>query len=476
MVDDSYRNLCIFHILDGLRFGLSHYSQPSRTALIYAVSADDPLRVYDPQNLLRGHEPVLKSKFLESDEWRTTAQAIPYIPLYEQARTRCLDLSGLICHASRSRSVFCQTWFTEHHPSMCSTGPTERWMEHGAWLMSQCMSTENVPILETAGNVLQNFALHAIRNYIVDQRSAEIGMDTRLRVYPILDAVLGISKTPEEGVWPRGRLAFVEPSQMDKVRFLARFPEQERPRLEHFKHVRKLLQAAEQTGRSLVSDGQAIVGIAIGRMPGSRIVAEFSGSYGFLRLGAETVCSFTDGAFDSSNRQANLVHFEEFLLETGMDFTERNSLFKIVSAIVHHSQEGRHGSTLVLDFRSTPEALAGQHLEVPLDLEQPHLLSLAQALSKVDGALHIGGDRKLHGFACLLDGLSVGGEDRARGARYNSALRFTSGRDDTVVIVVSSDRPVSIIQNGVEISATCMLPPKYACVDTPPLLKDWLQA
>ncbi|BBD09973.1 DNA integrity scanning protein DisA nucleotide-binding domain protein [Desulfovibrio ferrophilus] len=475
-MDDSYRNLVIFHILDGLRFGLSHYSQPSRAALIYAVNPEDPLRVYDPQNMLLGHEPVLKSRFLDSDNWSTSAQDIPYVPPFEQVRTQCLDLSGLICHASRSRSVFYQSWFTEHHPSMCSTGPTEHWLEHAAWLMSQCMSAENVPIVETAGNSLQNFTLHAIRNYIVDQRNAEIGMDTRLRVYPILDAVLGISKTPEEGVWPRGRLAFVEPSQMNKIRFLARFPEHERPRLEHFKHVRKLLQAAEQTGRSLVSDGQAIVGIAIGRMPGARIVAEFNGSSGFLRLGNKTVCSFLEGAFKSTNRQANLVNFEEHLLETDMDFTERNSLFRIVSSIVHNSQERKHGSTLVVDFRPSPVPIAGQHMEEPLDLEQPHLLSLAQALSKVDGALHIGRDRKLHGFACLLDGQAVGGEDRARGARYNSALRFTAGREDIVVIVVSSDRPVSIIQNGVEISATCMLPPKYACVDTPPLLKDWLQS
>jgi len=473
-VDDSYRNLCIFHILDGLRFGLSHFSPASRAALIYAVGPDDPLRVYDPQNLLRGHEPVLQSTYQDAETWRQTAKAIPHVSSSEQSRCDCLDLAGLICHASRSRGMFYQSWFTEHHPCMCSTGPTEHWMEHAAWLMSQCMLSENVPIVETAGNVLQNFALHSIRNFIVDKRNAEIGMDTRLRVYPILDAVLGISKTPEEGIWPRGRLAFVEPNLMDKVRFMARFPEHERPRLEHFKHVRKLLQAAEQSGRSLVSDGQAIVGIAIGRMPGAHILAEFFGAHGFLRLGSETVCSFTDGAFHSSNRKANLVHFEEFLLETGMDFAERNSLFRIVSSIVHNSQEHRHGSTLVLDFRAKPMAIAGQHLEEPMDLEQPHLLSLAQALSKVDGALHIGHDRKLHGFACLLDGQAVWGEDRARGARYNSALRFTSGREDLVVIVVSSDRPVSVIQNGVEISSTCLLPPKYACVETPPLLTDWL--
>lgn len=472
-MDDSYRNLCIFHVLDGLRIGLSHYSQASRAALVYAVEPQDPVRVYDPQNLLRDHEPMLRKTFLESEAWREAALGVRYLPAFEQIETAAPDLAGLIAHSSRSKSVFHQTWFTEHHADMCSTGPTRSWLEHASWLLSQAMLSENVPIVETVGNELQNWTIHAVRNHIVDMRSAEIGMDTRLRVYPILEAVLGISKTPEEGVWPRGRLAFVEPGFMDRVRFLARFPAYERPRLEHYKHVRKILQAAEHAGRCLVSDGQSIEGIAIGRLPDARIVADFQGSQGFLRLDSKTVCSFSEGAFYSSNRLANLVQFEEMLLETGMDFSERNSLYRIVTAIVHNSQENRHGSTIVVDFHPTPTAIAGQYLENPLDLEQPHLLSLAQALAKVDGALHVGLDRRLHAFACLLDGTAVWGEDRARGARYNSALRFTSGRDDVAVIVVSSDRPVSIIQNGVELTATCLLPPKYACVETPPLLKDW---
>ncbi|WP_461208914.1 DNA integrity scanning protein DisA nucleotide-binding domain protein [Desulfocurvus sp. DL9XJH121] len=473
-MDDSYRNLCIFHVLDGLRIGLSHYSQTCRAALLYAVEPEDPVRVYDPQGLLRDHEPMLRKTFLEADAWREAALGVPYLPPYEQIPTTQLDLAGLVSFASRSQSVFYQAWFTEHHADMCSTGPTASWLEHAAWLLSQSMASENVPIVETVGNELQNWTIHAVRNHIVDMRSAEIGMDTRLRVYPILEAVLGISKTPEEGVWPRGRLAFVEPALMKNVRFLARFPENERPMLGNYKHVRKILQAAEHAGRCLVSDGQAIVGIAIGRLPGSRIVADFHGGHGFLRLDNNTVCSFSEGSFNSSNRLANLVQLEEMLLETDMDFSERNCLFRIITSIVHNSQEHKHGSTIVVDFQPRPTAIAGQYLEQPLDLEQPHLLSLAQALAKVDGALHIGLDRRLHAFACLLDGTAVWGEDRARGARYNSALRFTSGRDDVAVIVVSSDRPVSIIQNGVELTATCLLPPKYACVETPPLLSNWI--
>jgi hypothetical protein len=45
MSKDSYPNMCIFHPLDGLRDGLSHFSEPSRVALIYAVHTEDSIRI-----------------------------------------------------------------------------------------------------------------------------------------------------------------------------------------------------------------------------------------------------------------------------------------------------------------------------------------------------------------------------------------------------------------------------------------------
>ena len=67
---ESFRNLCLFYTLDGLRDGLSHFSGPSRAALIFAVKPDDPICIYDPQNLLHGHEPILKELYLQSNQWR----------------------------------------------------------------------------------------------------------------------------------------------------------------------------------------------------------------------------------------------------------------------------------------------------------------------------------------------------------------------------------------------------------------------
>ncbi|MEE4356198.1 MAG: DNA integrity scanning protein DisA nucleotide-binding domain protein [Desulfococcaceae bacterium] len=475
MPDSVRQNQCIYHIYDGLREGLSHFSQPSRVALIYAVSPEGPVRIYDPQYLLQGHEPKLRELYVDSEIWREKGCYADNMQYYEVENEDNLQLTGLISFGGRSRSLTYQMWFTEHHPDMCSAGPTERWLEHAVWLLSQDMSNPDVPCIGTAGYVLREYATHAVRDFIVDERSALMGWDTQIRIYPTLDAILGISETFEEGVWPRGELVFAEPGAISEISFLVKFPYLEQPSLRNFKHVRKLLLSTENSERKLISDGKTIVGIATGDMPEACIFADFRGGHGYLRLNGETVCSFFDGKFHSSTRKAKLVQVEEALLESGMDSGDRSLLFKITSAIVHSAQELRHGCTLVLDLNQQPIRISGQHMEEAPDLSEERMLELARALSKVDGALHIGKDLRLHGFACLLDGYALKGEDRARGARYNSALRFTAMHDQIITVVVSADRPVSVIQGGLELTARCEWRPVYGYMTTPPLLADYIQ-
>ncbi len=468
----SFENICVFHILDGLRDGLSHFSQSSRAALIYAEHADSPPRICDPQDLLSGHEPKLRDFYLYSSKWRVSGNASREIETLDSDESK-LDLSGIISFGARSRSMYYQMWFTDQHPDMCSVGPTRRWLEHAASLLSQNFEVRNVMNLDTAGFVLQHCSNHAVRDHIVDERSHLGWLDTKIRVYPFLDAVLRISGTQEEGAWPRGRLVVVEPSQLDMVRFICRFPKLEQPRLADFKHVRKLLQAVEESGRVLVSDGQTILGIAIGSMPGAYLVAQYSGTHGFLRLKDELICSFFDGKFHSSNLRANLVQLEEQMLESDMVMEVQHTLLQIVSLMVNRVRDRKHGCTLVIDTGKTRLGMSGQHFEEPLDLQDSGQLKLACSLAKLDGALHIGRDLKLHGFACLMDGRSVPGENRARGARFNSALRFTAEHEDIVVVVVSADRPVSIIKSGQELTAQCRFE-QIRGLTRPPLLAEWI--
>jgi hypothetical protein len=469
--------MCINEVADGLQEGLSHFSStPSRVALAYAVHPDDPPRILDPCQLLRGHEPRLGELFLESDQWREEASAWMKAHFLERSRSESFEnpLVGLITCAGGSQSVFFQMWFTEEHPDICSIGPTQRWLEYAAGLLSRNVLAGIHLNIGTSGYVLKEYATHAVRDYIVDQRNLRMGWDTRVRVFPILDAVLEISKTLEEGAWPRGELVFVEPWFLPRLNMPARFPALERPDIQNHKHVRKMLLAVEQSDRRLVSDGARIIGLTRDRPPEASIIVEFRGNYGFLKLDDELVASFSDGRYHATNRRANLVQVEEALLETDLDPADRHDLFQIITRIVQASRAGAHGAAIVVDLAEIPRYIPGQSLMDPLDLRSEPLLDLARSLAKVDGALHLGRDLKLHGFACLLDGHAVPGENRARGARFNSALRYSAEHDEVLIVVVSSDRPVSVIQGGVELTARCEWRPSKGCILNPPTLKEWL--
>ena len=472
-MQDLFFLKCVDHIHGGLSNGLTRFCGPSRAALVYALDSDGPVRVYDPQDLLRGHEPRLRELYLKDRFWthRNAGEARE-----EAAHCRSLDLTGLISYGGSFRHIRHQMWFTEEQPDMCSTGPTERWLEYACRLMSQDMGTRSILDLETSGYVLQDFATHAVRDHLVDIRNLSVGPDTRLRIYPILEAILSISKTQEEGKWPYGDLIFVEPAHIDRVHYLATFGEFERPAMKDIKHIRKLLQAVEGNRHKLVSDGQQIIGIGTGRMPDFSVTAEFRGRHGFIRLQDEAVCSFADGGYHSSTRRANLVQLEEALLELNLGSSKTYSIMKAVGTLVSSAQERKHGCALVLDYGSPLASISGQHLETPLDLKRHMDLELATALAKVDGALHI--DMmylKLHAFATLLDGRAVAGENRSRGARFNSALRFTADHDQVIVVVVSADRPISVIQHGTELKAACDWEPRYQCLCEPPSLESWIE-
>ncbi len=474
-MDISYKLQSIFHIHEALSEGLTHFSGPSRAALIYAEKPEGPLRLYDPQRILDGWEPLIEKIYIKSEAWRRCGSGIFLSGLPGQTLPeKGLDLAGLVSRGGRATSMFYQMWFTEEHSTLCSTGPIERWLEHAACLLAHDWANEQWFYTRNSYYVIREYARHAIRDYIQDRLDVKFGLNSRIEVYPILDAVLGISKTREEGAWPRGIVVFIDPALIESLHYMVRFPHPEKLRLSNYKHVRKLLVAVEHSDRKLVSDGQKIVGVARGVLPECRLTADFRGGHGFLRISGTAVCSFSDGRFHSTNRKPKLVHLEELFLEAPVLDSRRHALFKIVSSIVERAGEQRHGATLVIDLGPAPISISGQRLEAPIDLCDESMLDLAKSLSKVDGALHIGADLRLHGFACLLDGKSIEGENRARGARFNSALRFSAAHENVIVVVVSSDRPVSVIHKGIDLSAGPDWGPLSQSRVQPPTLDEWL--
>jgi hypothetical protein len=366
-------------------------------------------------------------------------------------------------------------WFTDRHADLCSPGPTYHWLEFALSQLSQSIVAQDVLSVESVGHFLQEMAIHAVHDHIVYECARITHASPGYKVYSLLESVIQISKTPEEGAWARGRLGFVEPSRISQVDFLTRFPKAERPRLENFKHVRKLLQAVERSSRILVSDGEYIIGVTIKEPPSPSLYCEFRGRHGILSLDGAPICSFSDGAFQGTNRKPKLIPLQEALQKWQLPYEQHRDLFNCIAGIVRAAGEEKYGCTMAIDPNNPPLHLSGQNLETPISLEPRENLSLASALAKVDGALHIDRNIKLRAFACLMDGPSLQTEDRARGARYNSALRFTAKHPGLLVVVVSSDRPVSVIQDGIDLSQPPVWPPIPTTLRLPPTLEHWLR-
>lgn len=467
---------CVSSILGGLCDGLTHFSGTSRAAVLLALKRDSPLQICDPQGLLKGHEPIFKSLYIDNQNWRQIDR-LPdrYERFAEIIPVKDPGLSGLISSGGYSSSIFFQQWFTEHHPDMCSIGPTQCWLEYAVWLLSHNIASNNDLYSGISGNFIEEYTTHAVRDHIIDLMNRLLGWDTPLRIYPVLDALLIISKTREEGSRPVSRLLFVDPNMVNQLDFVVLFQRDTRPRLIDYKHVRKLLLTVEDSNRYLVSDGQSILGICTDRnLPVFSLCADYQGRYGLLRVNGEAVCSFSDGRFNSTSYSANLVQLEEALFEYPLVYDDAYSLYQIVIALVRHAQDRNLGSTIILDMNPAPMWISGQVLKPPLDLRDPNLLNLAKSLAKVDGALQIGADMHLHGFAWLLDGKAFPGDELARGARYNSALRFTAENRNVIAIVISSDRPVSVMHQGIDLCAAVPWGQRRFSVYPLQLFEDWM--
>ncbi len=462
MNERSYKKLCVANILNGVTDGLYKYSRSSRVALVFAATPESPIQVFDSQDLLRGHESKLEEVFLSHEnQWREQiATLISSQPRGYLIPDDDLALSGLISFAGSSSDFFYQIWFTEHHPDMCSIRPTEKWLEQAATLLAHDYNTPNAPI-NSSDYVLKNYALQAIADYLVDERNSHLGFDTKIQIPAVLNHILNISKTREEGAWARGLLFFTDPRTIETIDFLTKIQRHERPLVSNVKHIRKLLVAVENSDRKLVSDGNTIIGITDSQIPDYAISADFKGDYGFLRMGNKKIASFFDGSFHSTTREAKMVELEELLLDTDLGPEASGVLFNVVSGLVHNAGHARHGCTLVIDLNTSPLELSGHVLDPPLSLLEPKNFNLACSLMKIDGAVHLTADTRIHGFASLLDGKTISWENMARGARYNSALRFSAATRRIIVVVVSADRPVSIIYNGIEVNAFNRWRPVY---------------
>ncbi len=116
--------------------------------------------------------------------------------------------------------------------------------------------------------------------------------------------------------------------------------------------------------------------------------------------------------------------------------------------IVETAMEQPHGTTIVVSAGADAEAerLSGQCTRI-----EPVVLGeeMIRRVSSIDGAVLLDAEGRCHAIGAILDGHAAGAGRPARGARYNSALRYVGDAGcPTLAVVVSEDGRVDVLPDG----------------------------
>ena len=116
--------------------------------------------------------------------------------------------------------------------------------------------------------------------------------------------------------------------------------------------------------------------------------------------------------------------------------------------IVETAMEQPHGTSIVVSERAGDEAarLSGQCTRI-----EPVVLGeeMIRRVTSIDGAVLLDAEGRCHAIGAILDGRATPMGRPARGARYNSALRYVCDAGcPTLAVVISEDGRVDVLPDG----------------------------
>ncbi|MEK4725930.1 DNA integrity scanning protein DisA nucleotide-binding domain protein [Bacillus sp. FSL K6-1218] len=156
--------------------------------------------------------------------------------------------------------------------------------------------------------------------------------------------------------------------------------------------------------------------------------------------------------------------FSDHLIRTFSDMNEND--INVIWDVILAATEQKHGTMVVITNKAAEEAdrLNGQCINIePINLTA----EVMRLVTAIDGAVLLDPNGKCHALGVILDGRATEKGDSARGARYNSALRYLDTQEnECLIVVVSEDGYINLIPH---------LKPKISrqCIDI--LIKDLQQ-
>ena len=278
---------------------------------------------------------------------------------------------------------------------------------------------------------------------LADRPALGAGQDLDLR--GLFQTCTTLAGMPHEGRGTRGRIIVARPSHPGlQRRMVLAAP----VRLHDVPVVRKLLVTCRQ-GVSLLSDGSHVH--ALGTLDITRSLAGESlfvitfedHSTWEMARGLRRLMRVTYGrprlVRDAFSEQRFLAW-----MTRAFGLVDEEDL-QVLLRLARAASEQPKGTILLIsrDARNEAERLAFQGMPVtpaPLDAET------LRAVSSMDGAVLVGLDATCFAVGVILDGVSHRIGDPARGARYNSALRYVHSTEQRcLAVVVSEDGRVDLI-------------------------------
>lgn len=331
----------------------------------------------------------------------------------------------------------------ERRPTCLLDAVTTELLQRLSSALLEAVERDSVPTLDHDPEEV----LAAAGRQLADRPALGKGTDLSLR--GLFQTCTTLASMPHEGQGTSGRIIIARPAHPGLKR---RLTLAKPVRLHDAPVVRKLLVSCRE-GVALLSDGAQVY--ALGQLDASLSLASESlfvasflkHSTWELARGVRPLMRVTYGRPRLPQPALNEARFRFYVTRT---FSQAYGLmseeeYQVLLGLARAASEQAKGTILLISSEARDEAdrLAFQGLPLapaPLD---PDTL---RAVSSMDGAVLVGVDATCFGIGVILDGVSTGSGDPARGARYNSALRYVLARQKPcLAVVVSEDGRVDML-------------------------------
>lgn len=271
----------------------------------------------------------------------------------------------------------------------------------------------------------------------------------------LFDALNILSSKNYEGERASGELLIITPDHPDLTR---QIQFKEGIELNDHGAARKVLEMASGKNFSeneeklyLLSTGHEIYGIGklkedYNRRYSEVFVVRFTGHYSWeLTHDGNTMMKVRYGQPSLPENRLDEKKFKDHVVRL---FIKETPNTEKLWEIVTNASEQNHGTMIVISSAAQSEAerLAGQSTLIkPATVTKENLLML----TSIDGAVLVDPKGVCHAVGVILDGKAVAGKGtRARGARYNSAIRYIDSAEkesECLAVVISEDGMINLV-------------------------------